>query len=475
MAPILQWNIRSFNSHRPDLRFLLSRFNPSVVCLQETRLNGPPPPIPFYSYFSLPHSQLLTCLFIHVNTPYLRLSVSTSVPCTFARVFLSRWVTVVSLYYSPSVPIDYTGLAQLLSDLPPPILLLGDFNCRNPLWGDSVLNAPGRLLEDFLLTRDLYIFNSGSPTHFDSRTRTFSSIDLSTCTPSLSLEFTWSVLDDYCATDHFPIFLTPTSYHPVPGPPRWRFNRADWTTFTSLAVPPDPLSLSHDPRTLLSYFRASLLMAARASIPSTSRSMSSKCVPWWNATCTSALRVKRARWKSFRRQKGTPSEDQAFLLFKRANAFLRRTVRRAKKDSWRTYVSTINTETPIPRVWSRIRKMAGKRSPTPVPVLVTSDVAVGDACQVADIMGNHFSQVSSGFHLSHNFLLTKRQSEQTPIQFTPSSDAPYNAPYTSAELQTALNACGSTCDGPDGVHYQMLKHLSPSTQRFLLLYTTCHF
>ena len=316
---ILQWNLRSFRRQRTDLRFLLHTYSPLVVCLQETLLTAPPVPIPRYHFVHSPHSLSDSCILIHDTVPYVTVSVPTSLPCTVARVFLRRWVTVVSLYLSPSVPIDFALLLDLISRLPTPFLLLGDFNCRHTLWGDTLINTRGRLLEAFLSAHDLFLLNTGAPTHFDARTRSFSCLDLSFCSPSLSLDFSWSVLEDHLYSDHFPVFLqlsTSLSSPSTPLPHRWCFGRADWPTFTSLTVPQVPPSSFRTVDSLLTFFVTTILAAALAAIPRSSRPAGSKCVPWWSLDCSRALRLKRARWKSYRRKQGTPDSLRHFILFR---------------------------------------------------------------------------------------------------------------------------------------------------------------
>ena len=128
---IVQWNMRSFSRQRNDLHLLLSTHQPLVVCLQETLLNSIPIPIPSYHFLSSPSSLYDTSILIHQSIPFEPLSLPTSLPCTITRVFLRCWFTIVSLYLSPSVPIDFSQLDTLLSQLPRPFLLLGDFNCRS--------------------------------------------------------------------------------------------------------------------------------------------------------------------------------------------------------------------------------------------------------------------------------------------------------------------------------------------------------
>ena len=105
----------------------------------------------------------------------------------------------------------------------------------NTLWGDSITSSRGRRMEDFIVTNS--IFNTGSSTHIDAKTHSFSCLDLSLCSPALSVHFRWSVPDDPSSSNHLPILLLPTTNARETGPPRWCFQRADWSTFTSLLTP----------------------------------------------------------------------------------------------------------------------------------------------------------------------------------------------------------------------------------------------
>ena len=375
---------------------------------------------------------------------------------------------MISVYFSPSHPIDFTAFETLISQLQPPFLVVGDFNCRHTLWGDSTTNSRGRSLERFLFTNNLIILNSDRPTHFDMRTQSFSCLDLSLCSPTLHLDFHWSVLDHFPYSDHFPILLSPTSYVPLPNPPRWCFDRADWHTFTSLStipIPPPPLPSISD---MLHCFTTTILRAAYTAIPRTSRPYTSKCVPWWNSDCTKALRLKRAAWNSYRYKRGTPHQLSALISFKRASAHLRRTIKNSKTNSWQNYVSSITSSTSISAVWRRIHKLSGKHPPHPAPVLHIRDILISEPVEVANELGNYFSQVSSGSHLSPHFSSIKTIKERTPITFTLSSDESYNAPFSSSELNAALQSCRNTHEGPDGIHYRMLRHLPSSSLSFLL-------
>ena len=465
---VLQWNIRGFRAHRQDLRHLISSYSPQVLCLQETFLTCPPVPIPHYRFFSSPSFISSSAILLHQSVASTPLPVSTTIPCTVLRVFLHRWVSLVSLYLSPSQPIDFEALSSLFLALPSPLLVVGDFNCRHTLWGDSVVSSRGRSLVNFLQGFDLVLLNSLAPTHFDLRTQSFSCLDLAFCSPALRLDLHWSVLDHNPCSDHFPVLLSPTSYVPLPSPPRWCFARADWRTFSSLSLLRSSPSTFSSASEMLVYFTVSVLAAAFVAIPRTSRPFSCKCVPWWSPACTTALRVKRAAWMSYRYKRHTPGQLPALIHFKRSSALFRRTARLAQSTSWKAYVSTLTSSTPILSVWRRVHKISGKHPPPVAPVLRLPRGDVAEPLQVATELGSYFSHVSSGSHLSPTFAALKIARERSPISFSLSSAASYNAPFTPSELVSALKCCRNTSAGPDGVHYMMLRRLPALSMTFLL-------
>ena len=96
-----------------------------------------------------------------------------------ARVHARKSYTICSLYLTPGQPVTKDALADLLHQLPPPLLLLGDFNIRHPLWGDMVTSPSAGMLLSIMADFSLGCLNTGDPTHFHSSTSSYSCIDLS--------------------------------------------------------------------------------------------------------------------------------------------------------------------------------------------------------------------------------------------------------------------------------------------------------
>jgi len=83
---------------------------------------------------------------------------------------------VPSIYLSPSSKFNSNDFDNLITQLPPPILLLGDFNAHSSLRGCSRTDIRGKLVEDLLLKHNLSLLNDGSYTYLHPATGSSSSI-----------------------------------------------------------------------------------------------------------------------------------------------------------------------------------------------------------------------------------------------------------------------------------------------------------
>ena len=133
----------------------MADISPAVICLQETFLSKNKN-ITFKHFSGYHHSALEvngvvhggSSILVRSPTPHSQLTLNTCLQAVAIRVTLKKTITVCSLYLPPSFNI--TDLDELLDQLPPPVLILGDFNSHSTLWGCSGLDRRGKLIEDFL-------------------------------------------------------------------------------------------------------------------------------------------------------------------------------------------------------------------------------------------------------------------------------------------------------------------------------------
>ena len=472
MTSILQWNLRGLRTSFQDLQAVLGQRCPMAVCLQETKLH-PDAQCSFKGYSvyrkdvpvtTVAHGGVL--LAVHRSTPCTEVKLRSPLQAVAARVLLDRrQVTICSIYLPPGVALPRLELRQLAAELPPPFLLLGDFNAHNTLWGCHDTDTRGRVLERFLQEELLSIFNTGTRTHFTMPSGATSALDLSLASPQLMPLFTWHVAEDPMGSDHFPVWLAYQDTTLLGArPKRWNLRKADWDEFE--------VSLEHAFTTdspgnatpSVEEFTGKILDVARKSIPRTSGVPQRTPVPWWTEECRDAIRARRRAFRAVDRQ----ATSENLIAFRRARAAARRTILDAKRASWKEYVGRLNRCTPTSQVWSQIKQISGSFSASPLPVLKLLGQDVFHPADVANEIARAFAARCGTSNANPQFLRHKSRCEASPVDFTTSEQLTYNQPFSMAELRSAVTGLRSVAEGPDEVHNDMLRRLPSSVLQVLL-------
>lgn len=405
-----------------------------------------------------------TAILVRNDVPFIKLPLRTALQAVAVKVFLNRPYTVCSLYLPPGTPVERRDLDHLVRGFLSPFLLLGDFNGRHLLWGDDMVNPRGVLLASFVEDEELGVLNSGEATHFHSQTGTFTAIDISLCSPNALLDFSWQVLPDLHGSDHFPIVIESTESIPQPRLPRWRLDRADWKHFTELSSPDLSIDDFISTDEAATYFTDLLHSSALQCVPRTSGSFPRRPVPWWNSDCSVAVRAKRVSFSRLRRHRGDP---QCLDDFRRARAHARWVLKKARRESWKAYVSSITAETPLTQVWTRVRKISGKFSAPPPPVLSHAGEMVADPKAVADIFADHFASVCRKDPTS-TMARYRRDLESRGVSFASRGEESYNLPFSLSEMKAALAQCSDSSPGQDDIPYSFLRYMHDRAYSFLL-------
>ena len=187
---ILQWNCRSIKANFEELNLLIHEKKPVAVCLQETFFKDS-------NKFSLKYH---SCYFKHCGSgdkasggvvvivnnsvPHHSVRLDSHLQAVAIRISLNKTITLCSVYLPPSSPLDIKKLDHLIDQLPKPFILMGDFNSHHTLWGGCLdTNDKGRAIEDFLTRQRLVLLNGKSSTYRHPATGTYSSLDLTICSP----------------------------------------------------------------------------------------------------------------------------------------------------------------------------------------------------------------------------------------------------------------------------------------------------
>ena len=468
---LVQWNIRGFRTNYQHLRLLLTHTNAVVACLQECRmplpLLSPPRGFQLYSKAGPPGIDGLdhggVCILVKDSIGHAPLTLTTDLQAVAIRCHLGRQYTICSFYAPPNSPLYLEELEDLIMQLPAPFILAGDFNARHPLWGDSISNQKGRIVESLLGTGECCILNEPYHTHFHSATDSFSNMDLSLCSPDILHEFTWSISRDLYNSDHFPVRLVTSEQTPNEIPPRYQYDKANWACFREAATCTQPVDSFTSIDEAVEYFGGVVQAAADLAIPKTSGKLRTKPVPWWNAELQQAHTQKKIAMRRYYRTRLVQDK----ISFNRARSLFHFLQKKAQKQSWRNYVSTLTTHTPINKVWNMVKKIQGRYGGSRRPVLQVDDKLISDPHEVANLFAQNLSEVSRSLQKA-TFVTHKNKQEAMKITFNDDDDSEYNVPFSMAELVEALKGCSNTAAGDDCIHYSMLKHLPEISMEFLL-------
>ena len=287
---ILQWNCRGFYANIDHLQDLLHTYDPACVCLQELIL-GQRSLLSLKNY-TASHSTGRggAGLFIKKCIPSAPIPLRTTLQAVASIIFIGSQYTICSLYIPPHSQIIENDLEELLEQLPRPYLILGDLNCRDPMWGDTTTTFPATMIKNILNKRDLGILNSGEYTHYHRQTNTLSCIDISLCSTECLQDFEWNVKtpspEIFYESDHFPIIIKRPGQNTYPtGPRRYNFSRANWKEYMNCTIlkTPEPATC---PNKRVAVLENTMNAAAEKCIPSVNMDSNQQPkIPWWNGLC----------------------------------------------------------------------------------------------------------------------------------------------------------------------------------------------
>ena len=230
------------------MRLLVSYYSPSVICLQETHLDGrnDNAAIELNNYHLFRQDRPSrdcgvarggVAIYVHQTLPCTRITLNSTLEVVACKVkFGDVDLVICSVYCTSDVALDNVELDALHHHLGGRnTVILGDFNAHHCVWGSQRTDVRGRHMMEFIDGSDLVYLNDGSPTRVDDRTGDLSCIDLSLVSSNLATRFKWATYDDTLGSDHFPILSTYScDVVRTPSTPKFNFKRADWGTYSKI-------------------------------------------------------------------------------------------------------------------------------------------------------------------------------------------------------------------------------------------------
>ena len=226
----LLWNARSLPRKTAELQMYLQDTLPSVVGLCETWL---PPHLslrfPGYTIYRKDRHQgrgggVLLALRDELSHSMLPLPQwpAGHLEAVAARVSLRQGWLTVAVFYNPGGAASFQELDHYFSSLPPPVLLMGDFNAHHQCWAPDLSphqhNPSGNAIFKIVMDSPHLSFLSppGLATRFHPHTGASSVLDLFIGDPAFRTS-TFST-GPYMGSDHIPVLASvphaPLTPHP---------------------------------------------------------------------------------------------------------------------------------------------------------------------------------------------------------------------------------------------------------------------
>ncbi|KAG5884054.1 hypothetical protein JTB14_037459 [Gonioctena quinquepunctata] len=209
-------------------------------------------------------------IIIKENIPSTLISIHSRLQVIAVQIMHPIKITICNIYL-PEFNWVIDHLKSIVDQLIQAFIFLGDFNSHNPIRGSEHLDQKGRIVEELIDEYNPVLLNTGEGTFLNSRSNTFSHLDISLCSPGRAKNFNWNVISENFFTNHAAIQIQ-CSTRNIPSfiPGRWQIKRAE------------PLEMRHAVDKSVEVITNSIICAADHSIPKSSGMLRKLRIPWWN-------------------------------------------------------------------------------------------------------------------------------------------------------------------------------------------------
>ena len=130
------------------------------------------PTIPVFSKSRKTHRGGGCAFYVHDSLNYDYPSLDTNCEIQLINVHVDNSIYSVINYYNPCKKLEEDDMKLLLHQVKDTtkLLIVGDFNSHNTLWGSVKTDNIGHLIENFLMQNNMVILNDGSGTRMDPHT-----------------------------------------------------------------------------------------------------------------------------------------------------------------------------------------------------------------------------------------------------------------------------------------------------------------
>ena len=325
--------------------------------------------------------------------------------CLLTSIITGSATMKIVNFYVPPGKVYSSDQMELILNHSSECLIYGDLNARSPMFGPCLSDSRGKIVEELTHKNNLVALNTGMGTHL-APNGSSSVIDVALASPNKALKSTWKVLDQNLGSDHFviQIVINEPVFREEIRLPSINMKNVNWNSFQLRCLKTLHQALpSVDLEDNTNYVTASILQAVKLSSP-------------------------------------------------------------AKKECWQSFCSRLNRNTDLGKLWRTIKSMNGTTLNSQIPPIASESGIPLDNLGKAETLADTFALASSNANLSPNFAQIKNSFTLTPEIFQPDLyDSSLSDPISVTEIHEALQKCGNSSPGPDGIQYDMLRKLPYSS------------
>jgi len=268
----------------------------------------------------------------------------------------NKTVTILSVYMAPSqnINIDHLNKMAIHNN----ILILGDFNGKNKLWGSPCNDSRGKVIETFLEFHDFVCLNKGDPTHINYN-GTLSHLDLVISSKNLAFITDCELIDETWGSDHFPFEITINNFIPIFDKTlnnKYNIDKANWELYRSSVLKSNLYDEKiEDLESSYNKFKSLILEARDLAIPKRSNNFKHKYTPYWNKECSDAKKNKKNAMKILRKNNSVLNQTN----YKEQKKTFKKIILKYKQMYWDNICEGINYKTKISEIWKKVKSLKG--------------------------------------------------------------------------------------------------------------------
>lgn len=173
---ILTWNTQGLKTSKENLSVILKKINPAVICLQETmyknnkqaRING----------YQIIHrkrnsgARAAGGVIIGLNNDFnfqkIIISATENIETIAVHVESPINMNIINIYIPPDKKIGKKDIQEVIDQVNKPLIIMGDLNAHNLMWGSTYSNAKGKIIEEITNENNLNVMNDEEITYISN-------------------------------------------------------------------------------------------------------------------------------------------------------------------------------------------------------------------------------------------------------------------------------------------------------------------